>query len=188
MIFVDEKLLDPAVPGWGAAGILLTMCFNASASGLSGSPWQRIVNGGSLGPVEYIWPDLTHCPWSNLLLLWPSVTLLQPKSTHDAGLLTKRHAAGEEFCPMCHRPESFRTILCGTIFLSSVKVATGSRRESGWKRWFVVHLTWQLIEIRLRRDNIEYGKSRWGPWIYAKKLQPPLPTFWSCFLKKNVCV
>ena len=59
----------------------------------------------------------------------PIVTLLQPKSTHDAGLSSIPHAAGEEFCPMCHRPESFRTILCGTIFLSSVKVATGSRRR-----------------------------------------------------------
>ena len=63
---------------------------------------------------------------------WPSVTLLQPKSTHDAGLLAIPHASGEEFCPMFHRPESFRTILCGTIFLSSVKVATGSRvRRAG---------------------------------------------------------
>ena len=28
-----------------------------------------------------------------------------------------------------------------------------SGRESGWTPWFVVHLTWQLIEIRLRRDK-----------------------------------
>ena len=61
-------------------------------------------------------------------VFWPNLTLLQPKSTHDAGLATIPHAAGEEFYPIFHRPESFRTILCVTIFLSSVKVATGSRR------------------------------------------------------------
>ena len=33
------------------------------------------------------------------------------------------------FYPMFHRPESFRTILSRTIFLSSVKVATESRRR-----------------------------------------------------------
>ena len=61
---------------------------------------------------------------------WPDLTLLQPRSTDDAVMGTLPHAAGEEFCPILHRPESFRTILRRSIFLSSVKVATGSRRES----------------------------------------------------------
>ena len=61
---------------------------------------------------------------------WPDFTLLQPRSTDDAVMGTLPHAAEEEFCTKLHRPESFRTILRRTIFLSSVKVAPGSRRES----------------------------------------------------------
>ena len=59
----------------------------------------------------------------------PNLTLLQPRSTDDAVMGTLPHAAGEEFYPKLHRPESFRTILRRSIFLSSVKVATGSRES-----------------------------------------------------------
>ena len=87
------------------------------------------------GARDRVLCDLIQDQSAAAAVFWPSVTLLQPKSTHDAGLSSIPHAAGEEISPMFHRPESFRTILCGTIFLSSVKVATGSReRESGWTR------------------------------------------------------
>ena len=130
---------DSGAPHGGAAGILLTgwsVRFPMADRRISGActSGQIWLIAHWFRSVQYIWPDLAHCPWSNLLLLWPDVTLLQPRSTDDAVMGTLPHAAEEEFCTKLHRPESFRTILRRTIFLSSVKVAPGSRRrrESGW--------------------------------------------------------
>ena len=81
------------------------------------------------GAQDRVLCDLIQDQSAAAAVFWPNLTLLQPRSTDDAVMGTLPHAAGEEFCPMLQRPESFRTILCGTIFLSSVKVATGSRRD-----------------------------------------------------------
>ena len=83
------------------------------------------------------------------------VPLLQPRSTQDAGPLTLPRLAQWQSWPKCQCPESFKKVYRVSFFLSALKVAPEislRRRRRTWTRWLLVHLTWQLIEMRLRLD------------------------------------
>ena len=113
-------LLDPAVHRMGAlAGIFLPSLSESDVSPTLGRDEGRV----------HIHRHHLIQDQSAAAVFWPNLTLLQPRSTDDAVMGTLPHAAGEEFYPNFHRPESFRAILRRTIFLSSVKVATGSRER-----------------------------------------------------------
>ena len=71
---------------------------------------------GECGARDRVLCDLIQDQSAAATGFWPNLTLLQPRSTDDAVMGTLPHAAGEEFYPMFHRPESFRTILRRTIF------------------------------------------------------------------------
>ena len=115
-------LLGPAVHRMGAlAGIFLPSLSDSDVSPTLGREEGR---------VHIHRHHLIQDQSAAAAVFWPNLTLLQLRSTDDAVMRTLPHAAGEEFCPKLQRPESFRTILRRN-FLSSVKVATGSReRES----------------------------------------------------------
>ena len=85
---------------------------------------QAVLPALSGGCIRHGASSSDSLPMVQLLVQMMYITLLQPRSTHDGGGLTPCHAGRVHVWARLEGSESFRTVLCGTNFLSSPEGAT----------------------------------------------------------------